>query len=77
MLLHTYTPFLSYAQDLIGVYNRSTAGPDYNHGGVRLDVTIPPLPLGAALTYFKTTVGNGFKRGYASPTARTGITGST
>jgi hypothetical protein len=63
ILLHTYTPALVYAQDLVGVLNPSTAGKDYKKGK-RLDVTIPPLPLGAALTKFITTVGNGFKKGY-------------
>jgi len=63
LILHNYVAELAYAQDLVGVYYRSTAGRDFR-GGVRLDVTVPPLPLGAALTKFITTVGNGFKRGY-------------
>lgn len=63
LILHNYVQALSFPQDLIGVYYRSTAGRDFRRG-VRLDVTVPPLPLGAALTEFITTVGNGFKRGY-------------
>jgi hypothetical protein len=61
IILHNYVPDLALGQDLIGVLRKSHAGRDY---GKRLDVSIPPLPLGAALTRFDTRSGNGFKRGY-------------
>jgi hypothetical protein len=61
MILYSYVPALSFGLPLIGVLRRSTAGKDF---GLRLAVSIPPLPLGASLTLFDLTVGNGFKRGY-------------
>jgi hypothetical protein len=60
IILHNYVADLALGQDLTGVFTRSRL-PDY---GPKLTVTIPPLPLGAALTRFDTTVGNGFKRGW-------------
>jgi len=63
LILHNFVAELSYAQDLVGVLKAAKGGPDFRRGR-QLDVTIPPLPLAAALTVFDTSVGNGFKRGY-------------
>jgi hypothetical protein len=61
IILHNYVGDLALGQDLFAVIRKSRAGRDY---GPRLDVSIPALPLGAALTRFSVNIGNGFKRGY-------------
>lgn len=63
LLLHNYVRALSFPQDLVGVIRAARGGPDFRRGN-QLDVVIPPLPLGAVLTRFFASVGNGFKRGY-------------
>jgi hypothetical protein len=55
IILFSYVGALNYGQPLNGVLKRSRAGRDF---GKALDVTIPPLPFGAALTRFDVTVGN-------------------
>jgi hypothetical protein len=55
IILFSYVSALNYGQPLNGVIKKSKAGKDY---GKALDVTIPPLPFGAALTRFDVTVGN-------------------
>jgi hypothetical protein len=55
IILFSYVPDLTYAQPLLGVFRPSRAGRDF---GVALDVTIPLLPLSAALVRFDVTTGN-------------------
>lgn len=53
---------------IIGVFKRSSAGADY---GRLLDVDIPLLLDGnAALTDFRVTIGNGYKKGYVKAQCR-------
>lgn len=64
IILFSRNDSLATGSALIGTFKKSTAGRDY---GLLLDVDIPLLVNGeAALTYFKVTVGNGYKRGFVS-----------